>query len=93
MRAGSLHEEAFALVPAAEALPDAGSFLEASLPWITGLCFTAALLLAGGDEPRCKAGCKARCKAERSAAADTLAPILSTGDRRSGAIRPQGACP
>lgn len=96
MRTGELHQADFALGPAVEALPDADSLLEAALPWIAGLCFTAAVLLAGGDEPLCKAG----GKAERSAAAATLAPILANGrlaaapgDEHSVAIRPHTACP
>lgn len=91
MRAGELHQADFALGPAVEALPDADSLLEAALPWIAGLCFTAAILLAGGNEPR--------CTAERSTTAATLTPILSSGlaaaprDGHSVAIRPHRACP
>lgn len=75
MRGGELSQPAFALGPAAEELPDADSFLEAALPWIAGLCFIAAILLASWDGARCEA----HDPAELSAAAGTLAPVLASG--------------
>ena len=75
MRGGELSQPAFALGAAVEELPDADGLLEAALPWIAGLCFIAAILLASWDGARCEAG----EQAERSAAAGTLAPILASG--------------
>lgn len=75
MSGGKLHQPAFALGPAVEELPDADSLLEAALPWIAGLCFIAAIVLASWDG----GGCEADDPAAPSAAAPTLAPILASG--------------
>ncbi|NDZ13178.1 hypothetical protein C7T35_36285 [Variovorax sp. WS11] len=83
MRGGELHRPAFALGPAVEELPDGDRLLEAALPWIAGLCFIAAILVASWDGARCEA----REQAERSAAAGTLAPILASG---RAAAAPEG---
>ena len=83
MRSAGLRQPAFALGPSALELPDRKGLLEAALPWISGLCFITAILLASWDGARCEPS----GDAGRSQAAATLAPILSSGRRAEAESR------